>query len=1017
MRLLSLTVRNYRLHRELTVDFDPERNLIGGPNETGKSTLAEAIHRALFMRYKSGGDLQKSMVSDTHGGHPEVKLTFEAAGDIWTIEKLFAGSTKGTARLSSRSGISLQGEAAEDKLSELTGNTDGSTNNLNQLSTRWSHLWVWQGTSGADASAHAISHRSELIQRLQEDGLAAVMQSETDDKTREKIRVIHESIFTKTGTIKTGSRLDIATKTLSEANAKLSSADELKSRLESAITGQESATREITASESAMPGLREQLDTARASLSKARDLGTRLENQKLVHSQVAAALNELTKADQQIRTLLAQANASRDALVPAEKELTMLAEQATAAAAKVTETRAAANASASAIRIARQHHDLASACVARFEKAAAHEALTAKAKTIAEIEKSLTSDSDALSLLPAISQSQLETLRNLEALHAQSQSALEAIATGIELIASPQAVLLDNHALSPGSPRVITETSELSLADGTRLRIQPGGGHSLATSRQKVSDLEKQIVSLLDQLTITDSKQAAEIFSQRQTLEQKISATKARLKDLGARDLPDALSSAKAALDTATADVERRHAAIPDEDELDLPTTLASAKNWHIQGQENLMTEEQREQARRTAADAAHQAHEDKLEALQSARLSLEAKRREITDLETSARTLEQNHGDAAHRAQAIAAASTSEASAKTTLDSTIASLADLNPERLGQDVTRLERVITNEQTKQQDARTRLAVAQNILASDGTSDPEADLLQAKARHAAASDEHAREKRHADAIALLHRQFDESRESISQSVTQPIADRVAGYLECLYGHGVRIDVDWNDSGRKSTIRITRPGTPTFDFETLSGGAKEQVAAAVRLATAEILAASHGGCLPILFDDSFAYSDDDRIQSLQSMLYLAATRGLQVLVLTCTPADYIGFAARETRLVAAIQMERERLHSSGEAHSGRTQSISGRRFPESDSENSVVAESDFPVVSSTPLPENAESLFLETIRSVGNSSGNQSLRSTLGWDESSYDRIKSSLVAQNLIIPGKGKGGSVKIAEPS
>jgi hypothetical protein len=32
----------------------------------------------------------------------------------------------------------------------------------------------------------------------------------------------------------------------------------------------------------------------------------------------------------------------------------------------------------------------------------------------------------------------------------------------------------------------------------------------------------------------------------------------------------------------------------------------------------------------------------------------------------------------------------------------------------------------------------------------------------------------------------------------------------------------------------------------------------------------------------------------------MLDLAATRGLQVLVLTCTPAGYIGLGAKEIRL---------------------------------------------------------------------------------------------------------------------
>ena len=96
MRLLSITARNYRIHRDLTVEFDPSRNLIGGPNETGKSTLAEAMHRALFLRARTGGSVQKSMVSDIHHGKPEVVLVFEVGGQVWTIEKRFAGTTSAT---------------------------------------------------------------------------------------------------------------------------------------------------------------------------------------------------------------------------------------------------------------------------------------------------------------------------------------------------------------------------------------------------------------------------------------------------------------------------------------------------------------------------------------------------------------------------------------------------------------------------------------------------------------------------------------------------------------------------------------------------------------------------------------------------------------------------------------------------------------------------------------------------------------------------------------------------------
>ena len=672
-----------------------------------------------------------------------------------------------------------------------------------------------------------------------------------------------------------------------------------------------------------------------------------------------------------------------------------MSEQVAAIAKKAEQAEIAANTSAAAIRTGRQLYDLSAACVTHFEKTIAHEALSAKSHDVTAIEQSLTDDSDALAQLPPISQSQLDSLRELEAQQAQAQSTLEAMATGIELMAANHVVLLNGEVLSTGHSRVITETSELSLADGTRLRIQPGGGNSLALSRQKVADLKNQVATLLDKLSLTDSTQAAAIVTQRQTLEQKISNTQARLNDLGARDLPDALAAAANDLAMAKAEVERRRASISAEPALELPTTLDAAKNWRSESQTNLLTEEQREQDQRRAVIAAQQSHQERLAALQFAQQSLDGKRREISDLEASTRTLEQIHGDATARTETIAAANAKEATAKAALDTTQESLANLNPERLAQEVSRLERVISNEQNKVQDASQRIAVAQNILATDGTSDPEANLLQAMARHAAASDEHAREKRHADAIALLHQLFADSQQAISQSVTQPIATRVASYLECIFGRGVRVDVDWNDPNQKATIRITRPGAPTFAFDSLSGGAKEQVAAAVRLATAEILAAAHNGTLPILFDDSFAFSDDTRIQALQSMLDLAAARGLQVLVLSCTPAAYTGFGAHETRLTPVA-------------------TIIGRRFPQTEPNDAEAAVSDItPTLSDAPLPENAEVLFLEALRSLGNSSGNQTLRSSLGWDEPSYDQVKASLIAQNLIATGRGRGGSVAL----
>ena len=72
MRVHRLTVRNYRIHRDVTVRFDDRLTLIAGANESGKSTLLEALHRGLYLRPRAAGNALQQMKSATHDGAPEV---------------------------------------------------------------------------------------------------------------------------------------------------------------------------------------------------------------------------------------------------------------------------------------------------------------------------------------------------------------------------------------------------------------------------------------------------------------------------------------------------------------------------------------------------------------------------------------------------------------------------------------------------------------------------------------------------------------------------------------------------------------------------------------------------------------------------------------------------------------------------------------------------------------------------------------------------------------------------------
>src|SRR5690554_3175461 len=56
---------------------------------------------------------------------------------------------------------------------------------------------------------------------------------------------------------------------------------------------------------------------------------------------------------------------------------------------------------------------------------------------------------------------------------------------------------------------------------------------------------------------------------------------------------------------------------------------------------------------------------------------------------------------------------------------------------------------------------------------------------------------------------------------------------------------------------------------------------------------------------------------------------------------------------------------------------------------------------------------EQTFIDALRALGGSAGNQRLREALGWQEASYDQIKSSLVQAGLIVPGRGRGGTVAL----
>jgi DNA repair exonuclease SbcCD ATPase subunit len=903
MRIKSITVRNYRVHRDLTVQLDDSRSLVGGPNECGKSTLVEAVHRALFLKSRVTGDVQKSMVSTWFAGSPEVEVAFNVGKSDYLLAKRFSGNT-GTTKLVQVGGEMWLGEDAETRLASLLKvETIGGGRGVGErVAHQWSHLWVWQGQSGGDPSEHANLQRDGLLHRLQETGGAAALQSEMDARVAAQFASSKDEIFTQAGKPKTGSELEKADNETNQAETIRLRASERVEKLREAVRDFEDATQIIARAADDLQQLNQQKEAVETKLSRVEEL-RRQEAIQLPGANTAAEKYQALKlSDAQIAELRAKAQTLETDLQPKNEETKTLAEALGNARQHSNDAAHQYDQAANRTRDSRLRRDLASAWVSRFEKDARLQELVVKEGQVRGHQEQLTRLREELAKLPEVTAPKLKKLQKLEAEVNQSEAALNAMAAGIEVLATREAVRVGDVSLAVGQSQVVTEQTEIAVGKLLRLRISPGGGTSLQEARSQAQESRRDLRQELDELGITSVPDAADALTRRKDHAGKIENAETALASLDAATLPDTLTAARESAAAAVAEVERRTTQVADHTP---PATATESKQWLATEERAVEQAETEESQAKILRDAAVKSLTKADDAVSKHRQAIDQQTTELTGLHAQVHLLIGTHGDDAARAKALAEALSSKTSSEALLSNTRQSLAELQPELLEADQQRLKRACDQAGENKRDAETKRAVAQAALRSDGTDDPEAALALATARALSAQDHLGSIRRKAEAIRLLNQLFLDEQRSLAEQFTKPFAERISAYLQCLFGAGAHATVTLADNAFTG-LQLVRPvqGGGATSFDSLSGGAREQVAAAVRLAMAEVLAADYDGCLPLVFDDAFAYSDPERVQILQRMLDLAASRGLQIIILTCNPSDYAALGARQI----AIRAER-------------------------------------------------------------------------------------------------------------
>jgi hypothetical protein len=894
MHLESIVVRHYRLHRECRVDFDAARTLIGGPNESGKSTLIEAAHRALFLRATTGGEARRSMVSLRHGGHPEVELHFAARGRRWRMLKRFSGPS-GTATLTEDGGASWSGDEAEEKLSELLGVELIAGRRVVE---QWAHLWIRQGFALGDPTVHATAQRDELLARLQSEGGAAAVQSDIDRRVAGAVAREHAELFRDNGEPRAGSALATAQEEEEAASGALAAARMGCERLERAANDFASADSAIAEAQQARKQVEPQQREVEEKLARVAALRGDEQMQSAAASAAADKCADAEKADAQLRRLRAESEQLARALAPLEEEMTRSAQAEADRRRSDAEAEAAWQQASEAVRAARQRTELAAAHLQRIERTAACERLAQRREQVRALETEVTALEAALAQTPPVTAKKLSALQKLESQLAQATAARDAMATGLELLATDAPVRLGGRVLTAGDTQILTEDTELTIGGKVRLRLRPGGGSSLAEAREQVRTASDALRAELDRLGLASVEAAATAQARRQQIESALKTKSAQLAAHGAETIEKELAAAEQERTAAEAGVQRRTALGAD---FAAPASLDAARARQSECAQQLAESGRCESLAAAERKAAASQLREASARLEAQRQSVQERKHEATRVGAQLQLLTEKHGEDDPRGQRLVALSAERTTTQTVLTTTRAALATLQPELLERDRARLARAIEQHTAAQNAAGQRRAHAGGELQRDGATDPQAELALAEARHRAAVEQRECAQRQAGAVALLHELFLAEQRALAEQFTRPLAARISAYLECLFGPGARAEVTL-EADAFTGLRLIRPtpGHGAFAFDELSGGTREQLAAAMRLALAEVLAEAHDGSLPVVFDDAFAYSDPERVQTLQRMLDIAAMRGLQVIVLSCNPADYAALGAKAITL---------------------------------------------------------------------------------------------------------------------
>lgn len=860
MILKSLELANFRKFRDpLRIGgFTDGFNIVVEPNETGKSTLLEALRAAFFIRHSAKTELVRSYVPIGDDVAPRVAVAFELNGQPWTLEKQFIRSH--FVRLTGSSGR-RESDAAEEALQELLGFERGNNRGSDPESRGpLGMLWVEQ------ASALSVESPNRIVR----DTICGVLEAEvgavTGGRRFDAICANVEASYSALRTPATGrSRGELAA-----AEARVATAGEARRHAESTFHDYEQALADLEVAKARLKIIERDIVDPE-TVEERRSLVEDQKTAETVTLRYSAAEAEHGRADE-----IAKTAATRiEQLDAAESRVRLAAEVLEKKQAARDEAKSASKAASEAERARRTEVETARADREERENALTIARDQAKAFSRAAGERRAIDRRNALSDLEAreralaeeagsiIAIDELAKLAQFERAAIEARARFEAGTVKVDLdLVSDVELRIDGQSSMSASVDVLTPT-RFEIGDAGSLVVHPPQGIGLSIEADLAAANDQLAASLRSlgleshAAGIARNERAAAAEREMNTLRLQIAAACPADPTIALAAGADALRAFVAALGDASSEV-----AAPAIDLDDLELSLSEAK---------------------IAEASAIGVHEESRNALAKSEKDLATAMAEFAgasrEVEAAGNALTNvlDDGDRARLEAALREAQRDRTSKFEALEKAREGANAFDLAAIRRRLENLDRAAIRASNERLELTAKIASLEATVIREGTSGPAGRVVETREEEQAAIAACNRLRAEADMLSLLRDTLTGAANEASRTFLAPVTKRAGRYIQQLLP-GCELSFD-DELGLTS---VTRAGIDELCGD-LSKGTQEQLAILTRLAFADLLL-EDGAPISLILDDPLVFSDDARLETMTEILQEASKR-MQVILLTC------------------------------------------------------------------------------------------------------------------------------------